>query len=541
MNTAPQKKKYLGITSAVAVAALVLAACGGENGDADDSAEGADAREGGTLTVGLGAGTTCVFPQQTFNFNAASISRGIVDSLTDQDPETGEIVPWLAEAWDINDDATEYTFYLRDDVTFSDGSPFDAETVVANLDYISEMGPQSSRGSAYMGNYDYSEAVDEHTVTVHFSQPSAHFLVGTSTLIFGMLSLDTTALTIEERCQGDIVGTGPFVLQEYEQDSRALVTRREGYDWSSELAVHSGDAYLEEIEYLWQEVSNVRAGALTSGQIDVAMDLSPQDVQSVEEAGASVMPGTQPGLPGSFVSNVERDVSGDAGVRRAMNIALNREEIVQTVLGDHFDPAYSIVTSTLREYNDNSEELAYDPEGAEEILDEAGWEMGDDGVRERDGIPLEFTVTYTDDFGAFYTPMLQLIQQQLGDIGMDVNLDNTTTAGITEILQTHEFDFFITTITESDPDMVRAAISNYMHPSAVEDHGLEEPFDEQQALSDPDERAVVWGDIQDIVMEHALLIPVFEGTQLTGVGENVEDVRYDFKSMVTFYDTYLTD
>lgn len=531
-----KRAKAVAAAALAAASILALSACA-----SDAAPPAAEPTAGGTLRVGIGPGATCVDPQQTFNFNAAVMARTVVDSLTDQDPATGEIVPWLAESWEINDTATEYVFHLRDDVTFSDGSAFDADTVVANLEYIVSLGAKSSRGAAYMANYASSEAVDDSTVRITFTQPTAQFLVGTSTLVFGMLSQDTTLKTPEERCQGDIVGTGPFTLEEYVQDQQALAVRREGYDWPSELASHTGDAYLDEIEFTWQPVSNVRSGALTSGQVDVAMALETQDVPTVEASGATVMAGTMPGMPGSFVPNLTREVSGDAAVRQAMNVALDRETIVRTVLGEYYNPAFSILTSNLREYTDFSDALAYDPDAAEALLDEAGWVPGADGVREKDGTRLAFSMTYTEDYGAFYTSLLQLVQQQLNEVGFDVTLNNTTQAGLIELQQTMDFDFFITTITESDPDMVRSILQTRLDPAAVEAAGLTPLLAEQQAVAESAARSAVWQQIQDIVMTEGMLVPLFEGTQLTGVDAKVTGVRYDFKSMVNLYDAMLSE
>ncbi|MEZ3159586.1 ABC transporter substrate-binding protein [Microbacterium sp. BWT-B31] len=524
------------IAALAAASALLLAGCASDPA-APAADAGNDAAGGGILKVGIGAGATCADPQQTFNFSAAAIARSVADSLTDQDPKTGEIVPWLATSWEINDDATQYVFHLRDDVTFSDGTAFDAENVVANLDYIKGLGALSSRGAAFMGNYVGSTAVDEHTVQIDFSSPSAHFLVGTSTLVFSMLSTETTTKTPEERCQGDLVGTGPFVMESYVQDQEAQVVKREGYGWASPLAAHEGDAYLDGITFLFQPVGNVRAGSLTSGQTDVALVLETQDVATITASGAEVMAGTMPGMPGVFAPNLLRDVPADLAVRQAMNVALDRDTIVHTVLGEYYDPAYSIITSNLREYADYSSELGYDPDGAAEILDDAGWKEGSDGVRTKDGKRLAFSITYTEDYGAYYTGLLQLVQQELGEVGMEVTLDNTTQASMIELQQTKDFDFVITTITESDPDMVRNMLSTRVEASVLDSLGLPPLFAAQQAATDPAERSEIWAQIQEIVFDNGLAVPLFEGTQLSGVSANVTGPRYDFKAMITFYDT----
>ncbi|GAA4556908.1 ABC transporter substrate-binding protein [Pseudonocardia xishanensis] len=531
MSTARTRLPALAAAGALT---LLLTACGGAAGGAPTS--------GGTLTVGLGGGATCVDPQQTFNFSSAAMARTVVDSLTDQDPRTGEIRPWLADSWEVNADATEYTFRLREGVTFSDGTPFDAAALAANLDYIKSLGAKSSRGAAYLVNYAGTTVVDPRTAVVSFSAPSAPFLVGTSTLVFGMLSPATTQLTPEQRCQGELVGTGPFVMDSYVQDQTATVLRRAGYAWPSSLSTHQGEAILERIEFVWQPVPNVRAGSLASGQTDVAMSLETQDVAQIEAAGGTVQRGTMPGLPGSFIVNSTRPQLADPAVRQALEIGIDRESVVRTVLGTSFDPATSIVTSNLREYSDMSSMLAPDPARATALLDTAGWIPGVDGIRARDGVRLEIGITYSDDFGAFYTSLMQLVQQQLQAIGIGVRLNSVTQAGLVDAQSTRDFDTLVTTITESDPDIVRSIIQTRSPDTALlESSGLQALFTRQQAESDEAARTATWAEIQRIVLENGIVVPLFEGTQLTGIGPSVTGVRQDFKSMVSFYDTARTE
>lgn len=524
-------------SAVVVVAALALAACSSGDEPEDSAQPLGGVVEGGILEVGLDP-TICIDPQQTFLFSAAAVARSITDSLTDQDPMTGEIVPWLAESWTINDDATSYTFTLREGITFSDGTPLDAETAARNIHYIDELGALSSRGTAYLGNFESAEAIDDLTFQVDFARPSAHFLVGTSTLVFSMLSNSTMELTPEERCQGALVGTGPFVVESYIQDQQIDVIRREGYQWASPLASHEGEAYLDGITFLSQPVANVRAGSLASGQTDVALALETQDVASVEASGGQILVGTMPGLPGTFFPNLNREIPADQEVRKAFAHGIDAVSIVDTVLQGYYSPATSIITSNLREYVDHSGDLAYDPDLAAEILDEAGWAQGPDGVRVRDGVPLAFDILYTEDFGDFYTSLLQLVQQQLREIGIDVTLRNLPAAAIWAASMEFDYDFSITTITESDPDMARSRLQGLFAESPIlTELGLEELFTAQQAAADQVERNAIWEEIQAIAFENMLGIPLFEGTQITGISPDVTGPRYDFKSMLTFYDT----
>lgn len=168
-----------------------LAACGSATGQ-----DGADYSgppvSGGTLRVAFDGDITCADGQQVGNNSALNVSRQLTDSLTDQDPETGEIVPWLAESWDVSDDSTTFTFHLRDGVSFADGTEFNAQSVKDNFESIVDLGAKSSLGSTYLAGLDGIDTPDDNTVTVRFSEPNAQFLQASSTMTLGFYAPSTS-------------------------------------------------------------------------------------------------------------------------------------------------------------------------------------------------------------------------------------------------------------------------------------------------------------------------------------------------------------
>ena len=163
------------------------------------------------LTVGLAEQAQCIDPQQDNYGYAALEGRGLVDSLTDQSYEDpSKIVPWLAESWEINGDATSYKFHIRKDVTFSDGSKLDAHVAKANFDTLSRI--PGAAGASYFRGAKAITALDDYTLEIDFSQPNVPFLAATSTGELGLVATATLAKTPEERCHVGVVGSGPFVL-----------------------------------------------------------------------------------------------------------------------------------------------------------------------------------------------------------------------------------------------------------------------------------------------------------------------------------------
>ncbi|WP_240675639.1 ABC transporter substrate-binding protein, partial [Cellulomonas endophytica] len=252
-TTRPLRRRTAAAATATA-ALLALSACAG--GTAADDATGTPTGEpvdGGRLRLAFfpdNAAFSCVDPFQTYWIEHRTVIRNVADSLTDQDPETGEIVPWLATAWTVNDAGTEYTFDLRTDVTFSDGTAFGPESVKAAFDsgaaVLTEL--PTAYGAVYLAGYEATEVVDEDTVTVRFATPNAAFLQGTSTTNLAILAASSYARTPEERCLGAIVGSGPFVLDGYTPGQSTTLSKRDGYAWGAQLRVNAGEAYLDGID-----------------------------------------------------------------------------------------------------------------------------------------------------------------------------------------------------------------------------------------------------------------------------------------------------
>ncbi|PUB25305.1 peptide/nickel transport system substrate-binding protein [Promicromonospora sp. AC04] len=525
---------------AVALAtALALTGCAGP--DTASGAAPADPTPGGTLRFALGAAPQGVDPQQVGSNVSIYVARQLADSLTDQDPETGEIGPWLAESWDVSDDLTEFTFHLRDGVTFSDGSPLTADDVRASFDAIAgDLGATAPLAASYLAGYEKTEVPDDGTATVVFDAPNAQFLQATSTVSLAILSEETAEADPAERLQGDVVGSGPFVLDSYTQDQGAVLTRRDGYNWAPASSQHEGDAYLERIEFSVVPESGVRAGGLASDQFDAVGDVLPQDVPQVEGSGGGVLTRANPGVPFVLQPNLTRPPLDDPEVRRALLVAIDRQELVDTVLSDAFKPATGVLASTTPGYTDLSDELAFDPDEAAKILDEAGWTEGPDGIRVKDGEPLEIEVTYTPVFTGS-TPVLELAAQQLRAVGVDLKLRQLTAAEQTTAQDSGDYDFFYYNVTRADADILRTQFSTAQRNLSLRepDDVVDPLLDEQLGEADPAARDALVADAQRAILDEGLAIPLFELAQSIGVRGDVHGVTFDASSRLLFHDAWI--
>ncbi|MFI9508907.1 ABC transporter substrate-binding protein [Nocardia sp. NPDC052566] len=530
-------KRPLILLSALAATAT-LVGCGADGGT---NATDGPPRPGGTLRYGLSLAPTCSDPAQARTNQTIYVTRQIVDSLTDQDPATGEIKPWLAESWQVGPDAKSFTFQLRDGVTFSDGTPLTATSVQKNFDAIARgLAAKAPLAASYLAGYTGTTVLDPRTARVEFAAPNAQFLQASSTPQLGLLADASTAKPAEQRCLGDNIGSGPFTYAEYKQGVSATLAKRAGYRWGSAVFGHQGEAYLDRIEFRVLPESGVRTGSLSSGQLDAISDALPQDVPQLTAAGAKVQVTSNPGLPFGIQPNVTRGPLRDAAVRAALLPAIDRRELVDTVLGPNFTSATGPLAVKTPAYVDLSNKLGFDAEAARRLLDQAGWVQGGDGIRAKDGARLSFGVMFTQAF-AGNQAIQELIQQQLRKIGVEVRLEPVSDAEYTARQNAKDFDAVYYNITRADGDVLRSVFGldgqnfNYRGPIPA----LDQALTGQLSAADTAARAELIGDAQREILGNGLWIPTIELSQAIGVSSAVAELKFEASARLQFYDTWL--
>lgn len=524
---------------ALAAAALLLGACTGAGGGTADAAGGGEPQAGGILRVGLNTEVACADPHQNSSNVVIFVTRQVADSLTDQDPETGEIVPWLATDWEVNDDATEYTFTLRDDVTFSDGTPFDAAAVQANFDRIVEEGPSvSPLATTYLDGYASAEVVDDTTVRVRFDHPNVQFLQGTATVTLGILAPSSLAATPAERCAGDVVATGPFVYDSYVPDSLVQLVAREDYDWSSDVATHDGRAYLDGIDFPVLPESGVRSGQLRSGELDVDTIPLTEDVPSFEGNGFGVEGRPYPGVGVNLVPNLERPLIQDVNIRRAIQIGVDREEIVAGILTEYDQVATSVVTSETPLY-EPVDGLEFDPGAAAALLEESGWTVGEDGYRERHGERLSLRAVYHN--GRQAGPMMELLQSQLRELGIDLELVLGAPGDLAHLEASGDWDLWYTPFHRAEADVARAVfgLTGRNQNRATEERPVDALLQAQSEAGDPAERQRLVTEANQELVDEAYAIPLYELAGVMTYRDVVRDFTFEASSRLWLYDTWL--
>jgi peptide/nickel transport system substrate-binding protein len=516
-------------------AAATTAAAGSDGTTAAPTTAGDDegaAQEGGTLTFALGNDPLSFNPQGGGGGNDTwYVQRQLFDSLVDQDPETGEIIPWLAESWEVDDTATSFTFHLRDDVTFSDGTPFTADVVKANFDDIIANGAKANAALPSFGGYESTTVVDPQTVTVAFSTPNAPFLQAASQVGLSFVAPSTLAVPFEERATSAI-GTGPYTLESYTKDSEVVLAKRPGYAWGSEARENTGEAHLDQVVFKIIPEASVRTGALQSEQVDVIGGVPPQDIASIRDGGFTIVERANPGVVFGLSVIVDKAPLDDPALRSALALAIDATTVRDAALSDEFAVATSALAATTPSWVDLGDLITSDPDAAAAALDELGWTVGDDGVRAKDGERLSLSLGWITNFGPNQTA-LELIQAQLAAVGVEATLEGGPAPDYLQGLTDGTYDLAWGNLSRADGDVLRTNYGAATTRYGVDDPDLEALFATELSTSDQAARDEALAEAQRLLIERAYLIPVFELTSVLGTIEDVHGVELGADSRLT--------
>lgn len=538
----PRKQRHprLAAITMTALLTSVVVACGssGSGGNGGGAADGPP-QSGGTLRIGISSDAACLDPHQTGNHNVISMNRQVVDSLLDQDAETMELGSWLAESWEVNSTNTEFTFKLRQGVTFSDGTPFDASVVKANLESIADLGALSALGAAMVAGMQSVEALDPSTVVVTFAAPNPQFLNATSTATLGMMAPASLDASPEALCNGEgLVGTGPFEVESRTKDAATILTKRTGYNWPSEFADHVGDAYLERIEFNIVPESSVRVGSLQSGELDIIDGTAPQDIPNLEASGFVIEGRANPGIPMVLFLNREKAVWQDPAVRKAVQIGINRQQLTDTLFTELTPPSEGALAATTTGFIDQSEALAYDPDGARALLEGAGYTRNGSGLYEKNGQPVTFDVI---QFYPNETPTIELMQQQLAEVGIGVEIRAMSGTESDAVEAAGDWDTIYAHWTRPDPDILRVILdSTGENPYRNAPSELDALLQAQAVASSQEERGRILDQALAYIIDEAVIIPIHDFVNVWAMSQSVQGFEFDSGSRLKLYDTWLS-
>ncbi|MBT0722599.1 TIGR04028 family ABC transporter substrate-binding protein [Rosenbergiella collisarenosi] len=520
---------------------------------ASSSAWSAQPVQGGTLIYLEQQAHTTLYPPAGGFYPNGGILNQITDKLTWQNPKTLAIEPWIAQSWHSNPQKTEWTFTLRPGVTFSDGTPLDAAAVAKNFDTYG-LGNKAKHlpVSEVINNYDHSEVIDPLTVKFYFKQPSPGFLQGTSTIGSGLVALSTLNKDFEQLGDArNIIGSGPFVVSAETLGHEVDLTARKAYNWAPAGAQHQGPAYLQGIKVIVTPEDGVRIGALLAGQADFVRQIQAYDEKRVEAQHFAIYAEATRGVNDSLSFRPDNPLVSDIRVRKALSLATNRQQIVDTLFSPRYPVATSVLAATAAGYVPLQDLLHYDPQQAAKLLDEAGWRLNSQGIREKQGVPLSLSV-YISPPQPQNKEVLQLIVRQWKAIGVTLNVRpaDSGTAALNK-LDPIKAPLMVSEVGRADPDVVKSMFSPDNRDALLQKGGLSDKVktfrdDKLNALlaqisseTDPATRLKLTGEAQRYLLQQAYVIPIFEEPQVYAGAPWLKGASFEAVGRPSFYDTWL--
>ncbi|SDI54237.1 glutathione ABC transporter substrate-binding protein [Natribacillus halophilus] len=530
------------LTGAALATAFLLAACTDdsevdegengeetENGEEEEEATG-EPQEGGDLSIAIQGEPVSMDPHGSNDVPSAKARSLMYETLVTQDPENFDLeTEGLAESYEQTDDNT-WVFELHEGVTFHNGEELTADDVVATFERVLDE-EMASEAAFLFEMIENIEAIDDYTVEFTTEFPFAPLPSHLAHDAAGIIS----ETAIEEDEAGELnldieaVGTGAFEFEEWEEGSSLTVSKNDDY-WGEE-------ANLDSVTYEIVGEDLTRIGMLENNETHVADEIEPTLTDQVEGLEDATLL-NEPSLNMSYISfNTQEEPFDDPLVRQAITMAVDNEVLVEGVYEGYGEPAYGPINELVFGYDDSLDDLGYDPDEAEALLAEAGYEDGFE------------TTLWMNDESAVREQTAELVQDQLSDIGIDVSIENVEWGAYLDQTAEGEHEMFIlgwnTVTADADYGMYSLFHSdNFGAPgnrAFYENEEVDELLDEARQETDEQTREELYAELQQILVDDAPMIYTVFDDHRVGVSDSVEnfvqlpDGRFDLA------DTYITE
>jgi peptide/nickel transport system substrate-binding protein len=388
-----------------------------------------------SLTVAVKADRYSV-DEQRFTFTTRLPAVQIVETAVKPD-ENFAPSPLLFESWDYTDGT--YTVTLRKGVTFSDGTPFNADSAIAALKLYDQ-------GKSDFLQIDQASFEKRGDYEIAFRSET-----GSALVIENMTHRATSLFGPSENRAENPIGTGPYLLESYEPKQHITVVRNPDY-WGEAPSV-------DRLTYRFIVDDNARILALQNGEIDVIGEVTPQMLLSMPQDGSVVLHESRPIRYVALMTNLNGeapfDILKDRDLREALAWAIDRETLAEVLYAGRGISAKGILPGWMFNLGDeHTDGFGYDPEMAGAMLDAAGWTLADDGVREKDGRRLSLRLIAAYPNVSTVKPMPEMLEQMFAAIGVQIDLVEVDDSGVygSTYLDTGEADLYLEFASNNNTD-----------------------------------------------------------------------------------------
>ncbi|TCK92623.1 nickel transport system substrate-binding protein [Natranaerovirga hydrolytica] len=440
------------------------------------------------------------------------------------------VKPWLAKDWKISEDGLTYIFYLREGVEFSDGYKFDAHAVEANIQAIYDNYDRHGWLESIRLLEDFG-ATDEYTFEMTLKEPYYPLLIELAvTRPFRFISPNCFIDGTTKDGVDGLNGTGKYVLTENHIDEYAVFDVNESY-WGDKPEINRIIAKV-------MPDNQTRALALERGEIDIIYGTNMIDAETFIRF--SEMDGFETSLSDPLatrmlIMNSTDEILSDGNIRQAINAAVNREEISEGIFYGLEAPADRLLASTVPYCDVELEGYIYSLDKANGLLEEAGWQTGTNGIREKDGNPLEIQMHYNAD-SVTERMISEYLQNELLKVGIKLNITGEEEQSYRDRMKSGDFSitFNISWGTPYDP---HSFLGGMRMPAVYGDYAAQQGLEEVEKLHDTILQAFITVDeierqeyydyILTYLHEEAVYVPLTYERNRAIYNEKVKNVTFN--------------
>jgi peptide/nickel transport system substrate-binding protein len=413
-------------------------------------------------------------------------------------------------------------------VTFHDNTPFNAQAVKANIDYIRNPNHHSQKAIFMLGPLNAVEVLNEFTIAFYLKEPFAPLLDSLSDVYLGIASPSALEEWGPQEYAFHQVGTGPYQFVEYIPNDQLTLTRNPDYAWGPKI-YQNARAEIETIVFRFYEDAATRAFALESGEVDVLGEIPHHDAERLDQSSEfTLYPVPIPGQPTQFLFNTQRSPTDNAQVREALLLSVNRRKIVRTVYGDYSMVAQGPLSESTFLYGPSTLDLNYNPQKAHALLEDAGWKRENDSIRNREGVPFELRIV-APPWGS-NPEVAQLVRADWEAIGAKVTIEIAPGFGpLKEIQSSGNYNAIGINFFASDPDLLRSFYtSNGIYNwSGYQETGLDQLLHQASQVTNNSElRCKLYDQVSQHINQLALVLPIREYTNLVIANNRVQGLRF---------------
>jgi len=501
-------------------------------------------QQGGRVVVALTAGWDTLDPAIAVFTFAREIMGNIYDPLLIKDPTTGDIRPGLVSSWTVSPDGRIILLKLRSGVKFHDGTPLTSEAVAFSINRIKDPALRSPMAATILGPVASVEAPDPFTVLITLNLPFAPFMDSLTEI--NLAPVSPAAVQQFGRAFGqNPVGTGPFMVKEIVPNQRVVLVRNPNYRWAPSIFRHPGPAYLDELVYTVVPEDATRVAQLVRGEVQVLYNAPVREaVRLQRNRNFQVFYKDQVGFPRSIMLNTSRWPFDDVRVRIAVAHAINKEELLKTVYENVGSVAQTPLSPVTWGYTKSLEQSAYqyNPERAKQVLAEAGWRPGPDGILVKDGRAFRvrlWTITVAQQLLD-----AQVKQAQLRAVGIDAQINAIEQAPYLAAIRKGDHDIAGMLFVSADPDV----LFTVSHSSQIEvgwntgiyrNAELDRLLEEARSTMDLRRRRELYVRVQEHLIKNVPFIPHYNITRVFMTTGQVRGYRLDARAFQLFHDVWL--